>query len=76
MTQTTDYRAVHFVGFRDTGQYWRACQVFGVPDFIHRFWDVRAKFGGEMAPQDIVVFAKGTDADVPTVYSYDDSREF
>ena len=67
--------AIHFIGFdpRDTAKFIRAQKVFGNPDFVHRFWDVRAKFGGEFAPGDIRVFATGTDADVPRPHAYDDS---
>jgi hypothetical protein len=66
-------QCVHFVGFRTTGQYWRACQVWGKPDFVHRVWDYRAKFGGERDENDIFVFAKGTEHDEPTPFSFDDS---
>ena len=64
--------AVHFVGFRDD-RYWNAVKVYGKPDFIHRFWDARAKFGGELHPDDIVIFAKGKDTDPIVPYSFDDS---
>lgn len=49
--------AVHFVGFRDD-RYWNAVRVFGLPDFIHRGWDLRAQ--REIAPGDTIVFADGT----------------
>ena len=65
--------AVHFIGFRDTGTFYRAARIFGQPDFIHRHWDVRAKFGGEWEPGDVRVFAVGTDRDAPSPYSFDDS---
>jgi hypothetical protein len=45
---------IHFVGFRDD-RYWNAVRVFGLPDFIHRGWDLRAQ--REIAPEDVVVFA-------------------
>ena len=64
---------IHFVGFRDSMQFDRAVRVFGPPDFVHRYWDMRAKNGGERGPHDVVVFAIGTDADDPRVYAYDDS---
>lgn len=64
--------AVHFIGFRDTGTFWRAVRIFGYPDF----WDTRAAYGGEYVPGDIRVFAKGTDKDEPSPYTFDDSREF
>jgi hypothetical protein len=34
--------ALHFVGFSDD-RYWNALKVFGLPDFYHRNWDMRAK---------------------------------
>ena len=68
---------VHFVGFKDTGQYWRATKIFGPPDFIHRYWDVRARFGGEFDPtQDIIVFATGQFDDPPRPFAFDDSAHF
>ena len=48
-------------------------RLFGQPDFVHRHWDVRARFGGDAAPGDRFVFAKGTFDDVPIVHSFDDS---
>ena len=68
--------AVHFVGFRDGDSYWRACQVFGPPDFVHPRWDVRAKHGGEWADGDVRVFATGCDEDEPSPFSWDDSARF
>ena len=44
------------------------------PDFFHRVWDVRAQ--QEVAPGDVAVFARGTDSDTPTKWTFDDSREF
>lgn len=63
----------HFVGFKDDN-FNRAIQVFGRPDFIHRQWDGRAK--SMIADCDRVVFAKGTEQDVPNMYSFDDSGVF
>ena len=69
--------AVHFVGFTDTAQYNRACQVFGKPEFIHPRWDVRVKFGGEFdRDNDVLVFARGTDADEPSPWAWNDSERF
>lgn len=67
--------AVHFVGFVEhSQQFENAVQVFGPPDFFHRVWDVRAKFGGEFDPEnDVFIFAKGTENDPPTPFSFDDS---
>jgi hypothetical protein len=67
--------AVHFVGFRDD-RFWSAVRVFGQPDFVHRNWDARARFGGEFHPADTVVFAQGTDADPPSRFTFDDSSVF
>lgn len=63
----------HFVGFKDES-FTRAVQVFGRPDFIHRHWDGRAR--NMIADGDCVVFAKGTEQDVPKMYSFDDSSIF
>lgn len=68
--------AVHFIEFSESKQYWLACQVFGPPDFIHRRWDVRAKYGGEVADGDVLVFAIGSELDTPLKYSFDDSQLF
>lgn len=57
MPQEADFRtAVHFVGFRDD-RYWNAVRIRGEPDFVHISWDRYAT--PDMAPGDIVVFAKG-----------------
>ena len=49
---------LHFVRFDPYGQqYWNAVRVFGLPDFQHRKWDMRAR--REIADGDVVVFAKG-----------------
>ena len=67
--------ALHFVNFREGSETWhRAVRLFGAPSFVHRRWDVRAKFGGEFdATQDVFVFAKGTEQDEPSPFSFDDS---
>ncbi len=65
---------LHFVGFRDGSQLWRAMQIFGIPDFIHIKWDSRAAFGGERDDSDIFIFAQGTiDSDPDMVHTVDDS---
>jgi hypothetical protein len=64
--------ALHFVGFRGN-EYRSAVRVFGKPDFIHRHWDARAKHGGELAPDDMIVFAKGTEHDPVVPFTFDDS---
>ena len=63
----------HFVGFTDD-TFNRAIKVFGRPDFVHRYWDGRAK--SMIGPCDRAIFSKGTDQDVPTIYSFDDSGVF
>ena len=69
--------AVHFVGFRDGDSYWRACQVFGKPDFIHRNWDVRTVYGGEYDPEnDFFVFAKGDENSPVAKFPFNDSECF
>jgi hypothetical protein len=65
---------LHFVGFRDGSQLWRAMQIFGIPDFIHIKWDSRAAFGGERDDSDIFIFATGTiDSEPDMVHTVDDS---
>lgn len=54
-------RLLHFVGFRND-RYWNAVRVFGLPDMIHRNWDVYA--ANDIAPGDTVVHATG-DSDRP-----------
>lgn len=63
---------MHFVGFRGD-EYWRARQVFGAPDFIHRFLDPRMV--AEVAEGDTVVFANGAE-NRPHEFSFNDSNEF
>lgn len=67
---------VHFIGVMQPAiafdeRYDYMVRFFGKPDFVHRFWDIRAQ--QEIAPGDVAIFAKGTDADPPTPYSFDDS---
>lgn len=62
----------HFVGFKDD-RYWWAVKIFGPPHFIHRRWDLRGQ--REIAEGDIVVFATGTDKDIPSRKSGDDYSE-
>jgi hypothetical protein len=62
---------LHFVGFRGE-EYNSAIRVFGLPDFIHRVWDMRAV--QEIAANDIVVFAKYHNQP-PCEYTYDDSNQ-
>lgn len=64
---------LHFIGFRGD-EYWSAVRIFGRPDFVHRYWDYRAI--GDIAPGDTVVFATGTERDLPNVYAFNDSEVF
>ena len=69
--------AVHFVGFTDSAQYHRAVSVFGQPDFIHVYWDVRVLHGGEYdADADVLVFAVGNEFTKPRAWAYNDSERF
>lgn len=63
---------LHFVGFKGD-EYVRACRVFGVPDFIHPGWDLRAK--REIAPEDTVIFATGSFDQEPRRQSFTDYKE-
>ena len=65
--------SVHFVGFRGD-EYTSAVRIFGLPDFIHRIWDIRAVT--EIQTDDIVVFAREKDwanLQNPSKFSFDDS---
>ena len=68
---------LHFVWFADPRyefdeRYERAVRCFGKPDFIHRWWDKRAK--DEIEPGDVAIFAKGTENDPIYPYTFDDSE--
>jgi len=65
--------ATHFVGFKDE-RFHAAMRAFGRPDFIHRFWDVRAKL--EIAPGDRVIFADKDENQKINEYTFDDSANF
>lgn len=69
----TDQSALHFVGFKND-RYNNAVKTFGKPDFIHRFWDVRA--AQEIAPIDTVIFAEGDENSKLNKFTYDDSSQF
>lgn len=70
---------LHFVGFvhPDQGKdqrYHNAVRAFGKPDFVHRYWDVRASH--EVMPGDVVVYtgAKKCDPEqAPHPHAFDDS---
>lgn len=71
--------AVHFVNFKDPRRekderYHNAVKVMGEPDFIHRYWDIRAK--AEVMPDDVAIFAVGNYSDKPRMFAYDDSAYF
>ena len=63
---------VHFVGFKGD-EYNRAIKIWGQPDWIHRFFDGRAK--AEFMDGDVVIFANGSE-DKFTIWSFDDSAVF
>ena len=65
--------ATHFVGFKDD-RYTRAQRVFGRPDFVHRFWDERAR--AEVFEGDRVIFAEGDESQPVRPHAYDDSAHF
>ena len=67
--------AVHFVNFRGD-EYVRAVRIWGRPDFVHPVWDARAKYGGELHPDDVVVFAKGSEEEPLVKFTWDDSQRF
>lgn len=63
---------VHFVAFRGD-EWWSAVRIWGRPTFIHRGWDRQAK--GEIEEGDMVIFARGTEADEPSRWNYPDVDE-
>lgn len=68
-------RTIHFVGFRGD-EYNRAVRIWGVPDFIHRIWDVRAARESAADEGSVVVFARAEDwaqQAEPSQFSFDDS---
>lgn len=70
---------LHFVGFKDPRRekderFERARRVFGYPDFFHGRWDTSAR--REIAEGDTIIFAKGSEDQEPSPYSFDDSANF
>lgn len=65
---------LHFVGFRGD-EYLSAIKVWGKPDFFHRAFDDRMRFGGEVGDGDTIVFANGFESK-PTKFTFDDSKVF
>lgn len=69
--------ALHFVGvfppvIRGDDRYDYMVRIFGVPDFVHRRWDRRAR--DEIVAGDVAVFADGlTEAAPVNPNAYDDS---
>jgi hypothetical protein len=63
---------IHFTGFKDD-RYLSAVRVFGLPDFIHCGWDLRAR--REIASSDATVFAEGSEDQEPRRKSYTDIKE-
>lgn len=72
-TPYTERPMLHFVGFKDD-RFNNAVAAFGRPDFIHRFWDMRAKH--EIMPGDVAVFASGDEHSPITPWAFDDSANF
>lgn len=69
---SNDYTpCVHFIGFTEMSQFQNAVNVFGKPDFVHRFYDNRAK--QMIVESDVAVFAKGTEATPVVPFNFDDS---
>ena len=64
--------AVHFVGFKSIHdqRYGNAVRVFGLPDFLHRRWDTRAR--REIMAEDTIVFANGDATQPASPHSGDD----
>lgn len=65
-------RAIHFVGFKGE-EFFSAVRVWGLPDFVHRWKDDRFKHGGEVHPNDLVIFANGEETKVRK-YTFNDSE--
>jgi len=63
---------IHFVGFRGE-EWWSAIKIWGWPDFVHRGWDRRA--AREIAPGDVLIFAKGSDRHAPAERNFNDIDE-
>ena len=67
-----DYNpCLHFVGFKGD-EFTMAKKVFGEPDFIHRWNDGRCR--QMVMPNDVVVYANGSEVPNKSVYSFDDSE--
>ena len=66
-------RHVHFVGFRTDSEYSAAVRVFGKPDFIHLFHDLRMY--GDVGEDDIILLgSKGKETPDPRYSDQDPER--
>lgn len=65
--------ATHFIGFKKD-EFNSAVKVWGVPDFFHRVWDVRAR--QEVVKGDVAIFACGVFTDTPSPWTFNDSQVF
>ena len=64
---------LHFVGFKKNEMLKQsASRVFGLPDFYHYHYDMRAV--AEFVPGDKVVFADGSENRLHREHSYNDSE--
>ena len=69
-------KAIHFIGFKPGARdWWNALKIWGRPDFVHRKWDERAAFGGEIDwENDILVFTGKEREDIIHPFAVDDSN--
>lgn len=68
--------ALHFIGvfhpaIRSDPRYDYMVRFFGVPDFVHRRWDRRAR--DEVVPGDVAIFAEGDESVPVGANAFDDS---
>ena len=68
-----NFRDVHFIGFRGD-EYGRACLVFGVPDFVHKWHDRRVY--GDVGSGDILIFANKEKEDYIREYADQDHERY
>lgn len=72
MEASTMRPCVHFIGFRGE-EYLSAVRVWGLPEYIHQGWDLRAR--REIDESDTIVFANGAGDGPPRVKSWPDLIE-
>ena len=65
---------IHFVGFRGD-EFSSAVRIWGSPDYVHWVHDNRLCHGGELHPDDTVVFANGSEGRF-TEWTFNDSNYF